>query len=92
MIGILPPNVAFVYLGAFGKRSLDGPRHPLEYVLGGLAFLALVGVLIILRRIAQRATSVQLQPVAVDSRGAPLRRAFVAAMIAAATALLVIGG
>jgi uncharacterized membrane protein YdjX (TVP38/TMEM64 family) len=62
MIGILPPNVAFVYLGAFGKRSLDGPRHPLEYVLGGLAFLALVGVLIILRRIAQRATSVQLQP------------------------------
>lgn len=60
MIGILPPNIAFVYLGAFGKRTLDGPRHPLEHVLGGLAFLALVGVMLILRRIATRATAAQL--------------------------------
>ena len=56
MIGLLPPNIAFVYLGAFGKRTLDGPRHPLEFVLGGLALVALLGVMIILRRIAQRAT------------------------------------
>lgn len=56
MVGLLPPNIAFVYLGAFGKRTLDGPRHPLEFVLGGLALLALLGVMIILRRIAQRAT------------------------------------
>ena len=64
MIGLLPPNIAFVYLGAFGKRTLDGPRHPLEYVLGALAFLALLGVMIILRRIAQRATASQLEPAA----------------------------
>ena len=60
MIGLLPPNIAFVYLGAFGKRSLDGPRHPVEYALGGLAFIALLGVMLILRRIAQRATKAQL--------------------------------
>ncbi len=60
MIGLLPPNIAFVYLGAFGKRSLDGPRHPLEFVLGGLALVALFGVMFILRRIAQRATAGQL--------------------------------
>ena len=59
--GMLPANIAFVYLGAFGKRTLDGPRHPLEYALGGLAFIALIGVLIILRRIAQRATGGQLE-------------------------------
>jgi uncharacterized membrane protein YdjX (TVP38/TMEM64 family) len=61
MIGLLPPNIAFVYLGAFGKRTLDGPRHPLEYVLGGLAVIALFGVMFILRRIAQRATAGQLE-------------------------------
>ncbi len=64
MIGLLPPNIAFVYLGAFGKRTLDGPRHPLEFVLGGLALVALLGVMIILRRIAQRATATQLEPAA----------------------------
>lgn len=61
MAGMLPANVAFVYLGAFGKRTLDGPRHPIEYVLGGLALVALLGVLFILRRIAQRATAGSLQ-------------------------------
>ena len=61
MAGMLPANVAFVYLGAFGKRSLDGPRHPLEYALGGLAFVALLGVMFILRRIAQRATATPLE-------------------------------
>ncbi|HSH39703.1 MAG TPA: TVP38/TMEM64 family protein [Chthoniobacterales bacterium] len=61
MVGLLPPNIAFVYLGAFGKRTLDGPRHPLEFVLGGLALVALLGVMFILRRIAQRATAGQLQ-------------------------------
>ena len=59
--GMLPANIAFVYLGAFGKRTLDGPRHPLEYALGGLAFIALLGVMLILRRIAQRATAGQLE-------------------------------
>ena len=61
MAGMLPANIAFVYLGAFGKRTLDGPRHPLEYLLGGLALVALLGVLLILRRIAQRATAPHLQ-------------------------------
>ena len=61
MVGLLPPNIAFVYLGAFGKRTLDGPRHPLEFVLGGLALVALLGVMIILRRIAQRATGTGLE-------------------------------
>ena len=60
LVGMLPANIAFVYLGAFGKRTLDGPRHPLEYILGGLALVALIGVLFILRRIAQRATAGQL--------------------------------
>ena len=64
MIGLLPPNIAFVYLGAFGKRTLDGPRHPLEFVLGGLALVALLGVLFVLRRIAQRATAPQLEAAA----------------------------
>ncbi len=59
LIGLLPPNLLLVYLGAFGKRTVEGPRDPLEYVLGGLALIALVGVVILLRRIAVRATSVQ---------------------------------
>lgn len=54
-VGMLPANVLFVYLGAFGKRSVDGPRHPLEYVMGGLMVAALVGVIVMLRRVAQRA-------------------------------------
>jgi len=61
IVGMLPANIAFVYLGAFGKRTMDGPRHPLEYALGGLALVALLGVMFILRRIAQRATATQLQ-------------------------------
>lgn len=56
IVGLLPPNIALVYLGAFGKQSLEGSRHPLEYVLGGLGLLALLGVAIVLKRIAQRAT------------------------------------
>jgi len=56
-VGMLPGNIMFVYLGAFGKRTTEGPRDPLEYLLGGLALAALVGVTIILRRIAQRATA-----------------------------------
>jgi uncharacterized membrane protein YdjX (TVP38/TMEM64 family) len=61
MVGLLPPNIALVYLGAFGKRTLDGPRHPLEFVLGALGVVALFGVMFILRRIAQRATAGQLE-------------------------------
>ena len=55
MVGMLPGNILFVYLGAFGKRSIDGPRHPLEYAMGGLMIVALVAVIVILRRVAQRA-------------------------------------
>lgn len=55
MVGMLPANILFVYLGAFGKRSLEGGRHPLEYAMGGLMIVALVAVIIILRRVAQRA-------------------------------------
>lgn len=58
LVGLLPPNLLLVYLGAFGKRTLDGPRDPLEYALGGLALIALICVVIVLRRIAVRATSV----------------------------------
>ena len=57
LVGLLPPNLLLVYLGAFGKRTIEGPRDPLEYALGGLALVALVGVVIVLRRIAVRATS-----------------------------------
>jgi uncharacterized membrane protein YdjX (TVP38/TMEM64 family) len=55
MVGMLPGNILFVYLGAFGKRSVDGPRHPLEYAMGALMIAALVAVVVILRRVAQRA-------------------------------------
>ena len=61
MVGLLPPNIALVYLGAFGKRSLEGARHPLEYVLGGLGLIALLGVVIVLKRIAQRATQAHFE-------------------------------
>ena len=57
LVGLLPPNLLLVYLGAFGKRTVEGPRDPLEYALGGLALVALVCVVIVLRRIAVRATS-----------------------------------
>lgn len=56
LIGMLPGNMMFVYLGAFGKRTAEGPRHPLEFVAGGLALVAMIAVTIILRRIARRAT------------------------------------
>lgn len=55
-IGMLPGNMMFVYLGAFGKRTAEGPRHPLEFVAGALALAAIIAVTIILRRIARRAT------------------------------------
>jgi len=57
LVGLLPPNLLLVYLGAFGKRTIEGPRDPLEYALGGLALVALIVVVIFLRRIAVRATS-----------------------------------
>lgn len=57
LIGMLPGNMMFVYLGAFGKRTAEGPRHPLELVAGGLALAAMIAVTIILRRIARRATA-----------------------------------
>ena len=56
LVGMLPGNMMFVYLGAFGKQTAEGPRHPLEFVAGALALAAMVGVTIILRRIARRAT------------------------------------
>lgn len=55
--GMLPGNLMFVYLGAVGKRTVAGPRDPLEYVAAGLALAAVVGVTLLLRRIAQRATA-----------------------------------
>jgi uncharacterized membrane protein YdjX (TVP38/TMEM64 family) len=57
LVGLLPPNLLLVYLGAFGKRTIEGPRDPLEYALGGLALVALICVVVVLRRIAVRATS-----------------------------------
>ncbi len=44
IVGMLPGCVAFVYVGAFGKDTLDGPRQPIQYVLGGLTLVALIGV------------------------------------------------
>ena len=74
-VGMLPANIAFVYLGAFGKRTLDGPRHPIEYVLGGLALVALFAVLFILGRIARRATAGQLEAATNFTRRAASARA-----------------
>ena len=58
LVGMLPGNVMFVYLGALGKRTLDGPRHPVEYASAVLAVCAIAAVTLILRRIARRATQV----------------------------------
>lgn len=55
LAGMLPGCVAFVYVGAFGKQTLDGGRHPIQYVLGGLTLIALIGVTWMLGRIARRA-------------------------------------
>ncbi|MEO5722695.1 MAG: VTT domain-containing protein, partial [Chthoniobacterales bacterium] len=57
LIGMLPGNIMFVYLGVIGKRTAEGPRDPLEYVAGGLALAALVVVTLLLRRMAQRAAA-----------------------------------
>jgi uncharacterized membrane protein YdjX (TVP38/TMEM64 family) len=55
--GMLPGTIMFVYLGAFGKQTMDGPRHPLEWVMGGLTLLAMLGVVLLLRKIATRRTA-----------------------------------
>lgn len=57
LIGMLPGNIMFIYLGAVGKRTADGPRGPLEYAAIGLALVALVTVTLLLRRMAQRAAA-----------------------------------
>lgn len=56
LVGMLPGNMMFVYLGAFGKRTLEGPRHPLEFAAAALMLGAMVALVVILRRIARRAT------------------------------------
>ncbi len=56
-VGMIPGNILFIYLGVIGKRTTEGPRNPLEYIAGGLAILAIFGVVLILRRIATRATA-----------------------------------
>lgn len=61
MVGMLPGCVAFVYVGAFGKQTLEGGRHPVQYVLGGLTLVALIGVTWMLGRIARRAAGGDLQ-------------------------------
>jgi uncharacterized membrane protein YdjX (TVP38/TMEM64 family) len=61
LVGMLPGNALFVYLGAFGKRTIDGPPHPLEYVLGVIALGALVAVTLYLRRIAQRTAGAEFE-------------------------------
>ena len=55
LAGMLPGTIAFVYFGAFGKQTLEGGRHPLEYAIGILALLALIAVTVVLGRIARRA-------------------------------------
>lgn len=55
--GMLPGNIMYVYLGVIGKRTAEGPRDPLEFVVGGLALAALVAVTLMLRRMAKRATA-----------------------------------
>jgi len=61
LVGMLPGCVAFVYVGAFGKETLDGPRQPLQYVLGGLTLVALIGVTWMLGRIARRAAGAEVE-------------------------------
>ncbi len=61
LVGMLPGCVAFVYVGAFGKGTLDGPRQPIQYVLGGLTLVALIGVTSVLGRIARRAAGTELE-------------------------------
>ncbi len=61
LVGMLPGCVAFVYVGAFGKDTLDGPRQPIQYVLGGVTLVALIGVTWMLSRIARRAAGTELE-------------------------------
>ena len=61
MIGMLPPTICFVYLGAFGKQTLDGPRHPVQYLVGALALAAMISVVIILGRIARRSAGIDFK-------------------------------
>lgn len=60
MIGMLPGCLSFVYVGAFGKQTLDGGRSPIQYVLGGLTLIALIGVTWMLGRIARRAAGAEV--------------------------------
>jgi uncharacterized membrane protein YdjX (TVP38/TMEM64 family) len=61
IVGMLPATICFVYLGAFGKETLDGPRHPVQYVLGGLTLAAMIAVVFILGRIARRSAGVDFK-------------------------------
>jgi uncharacterized membrane protein YdjX (TVP38/TMEM64 family) len=64
VVGMLPGCVTFVYLGAFGKQTLDGPRQPIQYALGGLMLIALFGATWMLGRIAKRAAGPNLDAAA----------------------------
>jgi uncharacterized membrane protein YdjX (TVP38/TMEM64 family) len=72
MIGMLPATVCFVYLGAFGKQTLDGPRHPVQYVLGALTLAAMIGVVVILSRIARRSAGINFDASDEDATGESL--------------------
>ncbi len=61
LVGMLPGCVCFVYVGAFGKQALDGPHNPIQYVLGGLTVVALIGVTWLLGRIARRAAGTEFE-------------------------------
>ena len=60
-VGMLYGNIVFVYLGAIGRSSLEsgkfGQRHPLEYVLMVVSFIAAFSVSTVLRRIARNAVA-----------------------------------
>ena len=68
MVGMLPATICFVYLGAFGKETLDGPRHPVQYVLGALTLVAMIAVVFILGRIARRSAGVDFKADAAPAR------------------------
>jgi uncharacterized membrane protein YdjX (TVP38/TMEM64 family) len=68
MGGMLPATICFVYLGAFGRETLDGPRHPVQYLLGGLTLAAMIAVVFILGRIARRTAGVDFKSGAAPAR------------------------